>query len=147
EYTDASGRVHLCEMDTHPDWVGRSVRDLQRATLARVAFLTRFGEGHVPTPDELLQEGDVVHVLVTTERINDVQRVLAVRPRTDEACGSSWRAPAAWGARSRASCSTAATTSRSSTRSPARCGCPRSRRRSGCWRTRARSRRWTTPAS
>jgi len=84
EYTDASGRVHLCEMDTHPDWVGRSVRELQRATLARVAFLTRFGEGHVPTPDELLQEGDVVHVLVTTERINDVQRVLAVPPRTDE---------------------------------------------------------------
>ena len=80
EFTDASGHVRLCEMDIHPGWVGASMRDIQRLSRARVAFLTRLGEGYIPTPDELLQESDVVHMLVETPRVNEVQRVLAVRP-------------------------------------------------------------------
>ncbi|GAB2593661.1 TrkA family potassium uptake protein [Pseudactinotalea suaedae] len=84
EFTDASGRVRLCEMDTHPGWVGSSMRDIQRLSRARVAFLTRLGEGYIPTPDELLQESDVVHMLVETPRVNDVQRVLAVRPPVEK---------------------------------------------------------------
>jgi trk system potassium uptake protein len=80
EFTDASGRVSLCEMDLHPSWTGRSIRDVQRITRTRVGFLTRLGEGYIPNPDDLLQEHDVVHMLVPTSRINDVQRVLAIRP-------------------------------------------------------------------
>lgn len=80
EFTDASGKVSLCEMDTHPGWVGHSIRDVQHQTRARVAFLTRIGEGYIPAPDDLLQENDVLHMLVPTPRINEVQRVLAVRP-------------------------------------------------------------------
>lgn len=81
EFTDSSGMVSLCEMDLHPGWVGRSVRAVQRDTQARVAFLTRRGEGYIPYPDDLLQEHDVIHMLVATGRINDIQRVLAVRPK------------------------------------------------------------------
>lgn len=80
EYTDASGHVSLCEMETNAGWIGSSMRDIQRETRARVAYLTRLGSGYIPTPDELLQENDVVHMLITTPRINEVQRVLAVPP-------------------------------------------------------------------
>lgn len=84
EFTDASGRIQLCEMDSHAAWVGRSIRDVQRVSRARVAYLTRLGEGYIPAPDDLLQESDVIHMLVETPRVNDVQRVLAVRPPAEE---------------------------------------------------------------
>src|SRR5699024_9392838 len=45
EYRDSSGRVSLCELDTHPGWVGRTVAEIEAATGARVAFLSRFGDG------------------------------------------------------------------------------------------------------
>jgi len=80
EYTDASGMVSLCAMTTHPAWTGLSVRDVQQHTRARLAYLTRRGEGYIPYPDDLLQEHDVVHMLVPTPRINDVQRILGVKP-------------------------------------------------------------------
>lgn len=81
EFTDSSGRVSLCEMDLHPAWVGRSIRSVQRDTQSRVAFLTRRGEGYIPYPDDLLQEHDIIHMLVESGRMNDIQRVLAVRPK------------------------------------------------------------------
>lgn len=84
EFTDASGKVQLCAMNTHPGWTGSSIRDVQRVARTRVAYLTRMGEGYIPAPDDLLQENDVVHVLVETPRVNDVQRVLAVRPPAEE---------------------------------------------------------------
>jgi len=83
EYTDSSGMVSLCELDVHPGWVGRSIRTVQRDTRARVAFLTRRGEGYIPYPDDLLQENDLVHMLIETPNINDVQRVLGVRPAAE----------------------------------------------------------------
>ena len=84
EYRDASGHVSLCEMDVHPAWTGRTIRSVQSTSGARVAFLTRFGDGYIPEPDDMLQENDVVHVIVHTDRINAVQRVLATRPPAEE---------------------------------------------------------------
>lgn len=81
EFTDSSGMVSLCEMDLHPGWVGRTIRRVQADTQARVAYLTRRGAGYIPYPDDLLQEHDVIHMLVATGKINDIQRVLAVRPK------------------------------------------------------------------
>lgn len=80
EFRDASGVVSLCEMDTHAGWTGRSVREVQQLSGSRVAYLSRLGEGYIPHPDDLLQQHDALHVLVATDRINEVQRVLAVAP-------------------------------------------------------------------
>ncbi|MFV0425721.1 MAG: potassium channel family protein [Beutenbergiaceae bacterium] len=84
EYTDASGAVSLCQVDTHEAWTGSSVREVQRQTRARVAYLTRLGEGYIPKPDDLLQEQDILHMLIASAHINQVQRVLAVRPAATE---------------------------------------------------------------
>jgi trk system potassium uptake protein TrkA len=84
EYRDASGMVSLVEMDLDEHWIGRSVRRLESETGARVAYLSRLGEGMLPSTDAVLQEKDVVHVLVRTAEIDAVQGILA-RPPAREA--------------------------------------------------------------
>ncbi len=84
EYRDASGLVSLVEVDLNPQWVGHSVRRIESDTRTRVAFLARLGEGMLPSPDSVLQENDVVHVMVRTEEIEAVQRTLAQPPVQEE---------------------------------------------------------------
>lgn len=83
EYRDASGKVSLAEMDLDLRWIGHSVRRLEAASGARVAYLSRLGEGLIPSLETVLQENDVVHVLVPTEEIHAVQRILAQPPREE----------------------------------------------------------------
>lgn len=84
EYRDASGLVSLVEMDLHPGWVGHSVRRLERETHARVAYLSRLGDGMLPAPDGVLQENDVVHMMVRTDEIEAKQRILAQPPARED---------------------------------------------------------------
>ncbi|PJJ74092.1 trk system potassium uptake protein TrkA [Sediminihabitans luteus] len=80
EYRDPSGKVRLAQIDVHPGWVARSVTSIEEATGARVAFLTRFGEGILPTPDAVLQENDIVHVLMHATQADAVERMLGREP-------------------------------------------------------------------
>jgi trk system potassium uptake protein TrkA len=47
-WRDPSGKVAVLQVPVHEGWVGRTVRELQEATGARVAFLMRFGTGVLP---------------------------------------------------------------------------------------------------
>lgn len=80
EYRDASGRIVMAQVDLHPQWLGRSAVDIETATGARLAFVTRFGDGMLPTPDLVLQEHDVVHVLVQAENMARLERLLTRPP-------------------------------------------------------------------
>jgi trk/ktr system potassium uptake protein len=80
EYRDASGLVSLVEMDLNTRWIGHSVRRLESDAGARVAYLSRLGEGMLPSTDAVLQENDVVHMMVRTDEIGAVQRILAEPP-------------------------------------------------------------------
>ena len=66
-WTDPSGQVRLAEVDVHGGWRGRTVTDLERASGARVAFITRLGSGMVPTGSTVVQDGDVVHVMLPAD--------------------------------------------------------------------------------
>ena len=46
----------------------------------RVAFLTRYGEGMLPTADTVVQADDVVHVLIDPKRRDEYAAVLAHGP-------------------------------------------------------------------
>ncbi len=48
-------------------WIGLRVTEFETVTGARVAFLTRFGKGMLPTGSSVIQDGDLVHVLVTDD--------------------------------------------------------------------------------
>lgn len=84
EFRDASGQISLAQVDVHPGWVGRPVRHLQDASGARVAYLTRYGDGVLPGPDTVLQENDVVHVLARVDEMDRVERVLTGVPVVTE---------------------------------------------------------------
>jgi trk system potassium uptake protein TrkA len=64
----------------HSDWVGRLVLDIEKATGARVAFLTRLGEGLLPRPDTVIQEGDLVHVVMLERDAAAVESQLGTKP-------------------------------------------------------------------
>jgi trk system potassium uptake protein TrkA len=49
-------------------WIGRSLIEIEQSTGTRIAYITRFGLGELPTSSTLLQDGDVLHVMVTDER-------------------------------------------------------------------------------
>ncbi len=81
EWRDASGAVQLCEMHPHKDWFGMAITELEAATSARVAFITRLGQGLIPDPHSVLQEGDLLHVTVRDEDISKVEEIFARSPK------------------------------------------------------------------
>src|SRR5205823_9856980 len=87
DWRDPSGSVALMQVAVEEGWVGRRVSDLESASGARVAFLTRFGKGLLPTASTMLQDGDMVHVLVTDDVVESVERVAGRPPG-----GSGWGA-------------------------------------------------------
>ncbi|RZQ63065.1 potassium channel family protein [Amycolatopsis suaedae] len=83
-WRDPSGTVALLQLPVHEGWIGRSVRDLQDATGARVAFIMRFGTGVLPKSKSVLQSGDVVYVAAVSGTVSDVTSVAARAPEEDD---------------------------------------------------------------
>ena len=84
EFRDPSGAVVLAEVQVHGGWVGSRMTTLETASGARVAYLTRLGDGIVPSPDTVYQEGDLVHVVMRHDQVAGVEQVLAAPPSKDE---------------------------------------------------------------
>ncbi len=80
EWRDASGAIQLCEMHPHKGWFGMAITDLENATGARVAFITRLGEGLIPDSHTVLQEGDLLHVTVRDNEISQVENIFSRSP-------------------------------------------------------------------
>lgn len=80
EWRDASGTIALCEMHIDSSWFGRPASLIENVTPARVAFITRLGEGQVPDAHTVLQDGDLVHVMVLEKDISIVESALAHSP-------------------------------------------------------------------
>ncbi len=80
EWRDPSGAVVLAEVHVDADWVGRRVSDLETAAGVRLAFVTRGGEGLIPTASTVLQEGDLVHVVTSATELERVEQVFGAAP-------------------------------------------------------------------
>lgn len=80
EMTDASGRLVIAEIQVSPAWVGQRLTRLEEATGARIAYVTRLGEGIIPRPETVHQEGDLVHLVIPRDRVPAVERVLDGHP-------------------------------------------------------------------
>ena len=84
EFRDASGQVVMAQIDVHPGWIGHPVERIEKATGARVAFMTRFGDGMLPGTATVLQENDLVHMLLLAVDVARVERILTgVPPEVD----------------------------------------------------------------
>ena len=81
-WRDPTGMVQLAEVHTSPAWVGHRVSRLQEEAGVRVAFITRLGEAILPDSQTVLQEGDLVHVMMRTDEVAQVEAVFAKGPET-----------------------------------------------------------------
>lgn len=81
EWRDATGTVELIEVHPHVEWFGLPITQIETDTEARVAFLTRLAEGLIPNEHTVLQEGDLLHMIIETERVALVEKTLAAQPQ------------------------------------------------------------------
>lgn len=76
EMADASGKIVIAEMAVDESWVGVSLTRVEELTGARVAYVTRLGEGMLPGRQTVHQEGDLLHLVIERPRLDEVERIL-----------------------------------------------------------------------
>jgi trk/ktr system potassium uptake protein len=82
EWRDPTGTMRLAEVAVDPSWIGERITRLEAESGTRVAFLTRLGEGKLPGPDTVLQDGDLVHIIMRDEDGDAVEEVFRNRPES-----------------------------------------------------------------
>ncbi|WP_313817456.1 TrkA family potassium uptake protein [Citricoccus sp.] len=82
DFRDASGRIIMSEVRVSPAWIGRPLAELEAEAGLRVAFVTRMGEGIVPTRGTLYQQGDIVHAVMSVSGQSEAERALTAGPQT-----------------------------------------------------------------
>src|SRR5665811_460622 len=80
EHTDPSGHVVMADVAINPSWVGRRISELESISGARVAYVTRLGDGILPGADTVYQDGDLVHVITTSAELANVEQTLDDTP-------------------------------------------------------------------
>jgi len=80
EWTDASGRLVLIERVLPDAWAGKSLRELGHLGSVNVVAVTRAGVPRLDVANLVGQEGDVLHLAVLKEGIEDLERLLDRRP-------------------------------------------------------------------
>ena len=78
--TDPSGRVVVAQVPLKKAWVGRRLTEIESVTGARIAFITRLGDGLVPKADTVFQDGDQVHVAAATDDLQRIERAFDLPP-------------------------------------------------------------------
>jgi trk system potassium uptake protein TrkA len=79
-WRDPSGAVALLQVKLHEGWIGHTLREVEQATGGRVAMITRFGVGEVPTESTLVQDGDQIHILITDDLRASLAGVIDAAP-------------------------------------------------------------------
>lgn len=80
EYRDPSGTMCLAEVHVGTSWIGKPITELESATGARIAFITRYGDALLPQTYTVLQDGDLIHALYAPGDREQVERVFEHGP-------------------------------------------------------------------
>ena len=80
-WRDPSGEARLLQMAVHAGWVNRRIADIAAASGCVIPFVSRAGRGLVPTPNTVLQDGDMVFVACEVEQTSDVEIALGNPPK------------------------------------------------------------------
>ena len=81
EYRDPSGTMALAEVHVGEAWIGRRVLSLERASGARVAFVTRYGSALLPNEETVVQDGDLLHAVYSVTDRQQVESVFESGPK------------------------------------------------------------------
>ncbi len=77
EWTDVSGSLSLVEKALPDVWAGKRLSSLDRPDKCLVTAVTRAGESRMAGPHLVGQEGDILHVLVAKEHLEELDARLA----------------------------------------------------------------------
>ncbi|WP_026819596.1 potassium channel family protein [Arthrobacter castelli] len=80
DFRESSGRLILGEVNPDAGWIGHPLTAMEHATGARVAYITRFGEGTLPKADTSYQQGDIVHMMMDLQASEEISRILSKPP-------------------------------------------------------------------
>lgn len=80
-YEDADAGIVMRRLPFNDGWVGHPFHQLERASGARIAYITRFGDAILPGDDTVLQDGDDVYALVTTDGERAVVKAFGHPPK------------------------------------------------------------------
>ena len=78
--TDPSGRVVIAEVPLAKGWIGKRISEIESATSSRIAFLSRLGDGLVPGPNTVFQDGDLVHVAAAIQDLARIEKTYDQAP-------------------------------------------------------------------
>lgn len=76
DWIDPSAKVLLIERPVPDRWAGKTVGELDVEGHARVAAITRLGTGTVAGSETVLQDGDVLHVMVSGDSVDSFDKHL-----------------------------------------------------------------------
>ena len=79
-FSAGNGEVEIYEVLVPADWAARPVSDLIGDVDGVAAAVTRAGRSMLPTPEMLLEAGDVVHVSATPEGMKSLRRRVDAGP-------------------------------------------------------------------
>ena len=77
DWTDASGRVHLIERSLPGHWAGRKLSNIQESGRFTLSAVTRLGTAQVARNDLVGQSGDILHLVVATDALDELEKRLA----------------------------------------------------------------------
>jgi len=79
-WRDPSGSVVMIEPPLNPAWLTRKISALEEATGVRVAYLMRFGVGHLCSKSTVIQEGDRIFLLASEGQVDKVSQIAGMAP-------------------------------------------------------------------
>jgi trk system potassium uptake protein len=77
DWTDQSGTLSLIEQPIPLGWCGRELKDLSDGEGWRVVGVSRAGRGHLANERMVGQEGDILHLMVSSDGLVDLDRRLS----------------------------------------------------------------------
>ena len=80
EWSDASGTLSLVERALPEAWAGRKLIELTEGERFRLVALSRTGEARLASPEVTGQEGDVLHLVVHRDAVDELERRLGSGP-------------------------------------------------------------------
>jgi trk system potassium uptake protein TrkA len=82
EWAEPSGQVVLVERTLPDEWAGQGLAALSSGDRFRLVSMTRAGQAQIASNDLIGQEGDLLHVAVRKDALDELAQLLSIPPTT-----------------------------------------------------------------
>jgi trk system potassium uptake protein TrkA len=80
DFRDPSGTIRVDHLPVPEKRIGQRTIHFQEQTVSRIAWIDRLGEGMLPTRETIIQEGDLIHLVMSEQRAAQVYAVIERGP-------------------------------------------------------------------